>query len=104
MISQQFIEGSTGVITVAFTDEDGAAVTPNTLVYTLVRDGKIVYSREAFTLTPSSTVNIVLYGNDLLAGTTKIIIEGAYDSSLGSNLPIKKWDCFEVIAIPTIAA
>ena len=31
-------------------------------------------------------------------------VEGRYDFSLGSNLPIKKWDCFEVIAIPTIAA
>ena len=104
MISQQFVEGSTGVITVAFTDTDGVAVTPNTLTYTLIRDGGIVNSREDVTLTPSSTVNIVLYGNDLLAGTTKIIIEGAYDSSIGSNLPIKKWDCFEVIAIPTIAS
>ena len=104
MISQQFVEGSTGVITVAFTDTDGVAVTPNSLAYTLIRDGEIVNSREDITLTPSSTVNIVLYGNDLLAGTTKIIIEGTYDSSIGSNLPIKKWDCFEVIAIPTIAS
>lgn len=104
MILPQFVEGGTEIITVAFTDEDGVAVTPNTLAYTLIRDGKIVNSRENVTLTPSSTVYIVLYGNDLLAGTTKIIVEGTYDSSSGSNLPIKKWDCFEVLAMPTISA
>ena len=29
-----------------------------------------------------------------------IIIEEAYDSSYSNDLPLKQWDCFEVIDIP----
>lgn len=104
MLSLQLVAGGTGVITASFTDEDDVAVIPNTLTYSLVKYGSIVNSREDVPITPATSVNIVLSCLDLVAGTTKIIIEGTYDSSLGSNLPIKKWDCFEVLAIPILTS
>lgn len=100
MLSLQLVAGGTGVITASFTDEDDVAVIPNTLTYSLVKDGSIVNSREDVPITPATSVNIVLSGLDLVAGTTKIIIEGTYDSSYGNDLPIKQWECFEVINLP----
>lgn len=100
MLSLQLIEGGTGVITASFTDEDGTAVIPTTLTYTLLQDGNVVNSKEDVSVTPASTVNIVLSGADLINGTTKIIIKGTYNSTYGNNLPLKQWESFEVIDLP----
>lgn len=99
MLSLQLVAGSTGVITASFTDEDGTAVAPNTVTYSLVKDGSIVNNKEDISITPATSVNIVLSGLDLVAGTTKIIINGTYDSTYGNNLPLKMWECFEVIDV-----
>ncbi len=100
MLSLQLVAGSTGVISASFTDEDDNAVIPNTLNYSLYNSGSIVNSKEKISITPDSTINIILSGLDLIPGTTYIIVEGTYDSTYGNDLPIKQWECFKVVDVP----
>lgn len=88
------IEKSTFVVTAAFTDESGDAVTPNALTWTLTKsDGTIINSREDVSATPDTSINIVLSGDDLqvFAGDNYqrvLTLKGDYDSDLGSSLPL----------------
>ena len=107
-IETQAVEGSTYVITAAFTDEDGSPVTPNAgLVWRLTdEDGTVINSREDVALTPATSVTIVLHGNDLaLTGGTAwriVTIEGTYDSSLGNNLELKDQVRFPLFNLPAV--
>lgn len=93
--TQKANEKGTFKITAAFADETDASMTPNTgLNWTLTDDaGNVINSRSAVTITPASSVDIILSGNDLAIGnngTKRILtIQGTYDSSAGSNLPLK---------------
>ncbi len=60
------VEKSTYIVTAAFTDEDGDAVTPNAgLVWTLTdMNGVVINSREDVSISPDTSVDIVLSGND----------------------------------------
>lgn len=91
-------EESTYIITCAFTDEDGAAVVPGTVTWTLMdSDGTVINSREDVSATPASSVDVVLSGDDLqvLSGETAnevkrvFLVEYVYDSNAGNNLPGK---------------
>lgn len=89
------VEQSTYVITATFTDETGAAVTPNVLTWTLTdRNGTVINSRSAVSITPGASVQIVLSGDDLdFSGADALrllTVEGTYNSSLGNNLPLKE--------------
>jgi hypothetical protein len=90
------LEGSTIVVTASFTDEDGNSVVPNELKYTLKKEGTIVNSKDETSISPSSSVDVVLSGDDLPQGTLYFIIEGTYDSNAGSDLPLKGWAKIEV--------
>lgn len=102
------IEQSTYVITASFTDEDGAAVTPNAgLKWHLTdKNGTHINSRQDVTITPASTITILLKGADLAIDEDKttryLTIEGTYDSSLGSALPIKEQVQFDIIGLKAI--
>jgi hypothetical protein len=86
-------DGATYVVPVSFTDEDGSAVTPNSIQWSLRNeDGTIVNSRTSDSETPSTSVNIVLQGADLLYsdGHKRVItVEATYNSTLGTSLPMK---------------
>ena len=90
-------EESTYIITAAFTDEDGVAVTPNTLTWTLTdADGIVINDREEEVIAPAASVDIVLQGADLalqsgesLQALRILTVEGTYDSDAGTDLPIK---------------
>lgn len=96
-----FKELSTGVQPVNFADEDGSPVVPNAVTWTWsTKDGTtVINSREAVAVAAVSTsIDITLSGSDLAiladeAGRAEVdrllTIEGTYNSSLGSNLPIK---------------
>ncbi|HDM76324.1 MAG TPA: hypothetical protein ENG51_07620 [Deltaproteobacteria bacterium] len=89
------VEKSTFVITVAFQDEQGNSVTPNELTWTLTdMNGNVINNRDQVSITPASSVDIVLSGDDLaLEGDAPelrvLTVEGTYSSDLGSDLPIK---------------
>lgn len=90
-------EESTYIIRVAFKDEDGNAVVPDTIYWKLTdSDGNIINSRNMESVTVASTIDITLSGDDLVVVTDKgsnkkrvLTIWGVYDSDLGDNLPYK---------------
>ena len=88
------IEESTFVVTAHFTDEDGAEVVPETVLWSLSNDkGKIINNREDVSVTPAGTVNIVLTGDDLAIGSDgqirEVSIEATYNSTRGTGLSLK---------------
>ena len=95
VLDVEALEGSTYVVTASFTDEDGDPVAPNSVTWTLTdSDGDVVNGRLAVVVTPASSVNVVLYGDDLEAsppdgGYLLFTVEATYDSALGSVLPLK---------------
>lgn len=101
ILSDLAVERSTYVIIASFTDEEGEAVVPQSgLNWTLTdRKGNVINERDAVTISPSTSVTIVLTGADLDAddGPVRILtIEGAYDSDLGSGLPLKEQVTFHI--------
>jgi len=87
------VEESTYIVSAAFTDEDGTAVTPSTVTWTLTdMDGTIINSREDVSETPASTVYIVLTGDDLAVTGTRtrtVTVSATYDSTYGTGLSLK---------------
>jgi|SRR3990167_9583028 len=92
VLSTHAKERSTYVITVAFTDDEGAAVTPTSATWTLTDlDGNVINERSAVAITPLSTsATIVLTGDDLVIGTygeeRELLVQAVYDSDLGDDL------------------
>ena len=92
-------ELGTAVITMSFTDEDDAAVTPTSLQWQLMKsDGTIVNDRafadNAFTAS-AGEATVILSGDDLAMfgdkdnGRRVFSIQGEYDSTAGVGLPLK---------------
>jgi hypothetical protein len=95
------VEESTYVITAAFKDEDGTAVTPQTVVWTLTdKDGTVINSREDVSETPDTSISVVLTGDDLAVSTvgrTRVLtILATYNSDYGSLLKLKAAATFSV--------
>ena len=94
-ISVQPSEKGTAVVTLAFTDEDGSTIVPTSLAWQLMRvDGTVVNSR-TFAAETFTGTQIVLSGLDLAifgsndSGSRVLSIQGVYNSSAGSDLPLK---------------
>ena len=121
ILTSKAVEGSTYILSVAFTDENGDAVTPDSIVYTLTTEnGYIVNSLEDEPVTPDTSVDIVLSGDDLqiLDGEKKTVItidgekfnqvnrhctiEWVYDSDAGQDLPGKDVAIFPLIDLTAI--
>jgi hypothetical protein len=92
-------ERGTYIIDASFFDEDEVSVVPNSgsLTWTLTDTlGTVVNSRLNVAITSAAIVHIVLSGLDLAIGDgllsvqRKVLIVGTYNSSLGSNLPIRQ--------------
>lgn len=86
-------EGSTYVLTVEFTDEDGAAVTPTAATWSLEDSaGAEVNGRTNVPITGlASSVDIVLNADDLTAGghileELLVTVDATYNSGLGTGL------------------
>jgi hypothetical protein len=94
-------EEGTAVVQCVFTDEDGGAVAPSSLTWTLSdRQGTIINSREDVDVSEgdlASTTNIVLSGNDLAFLTDEegdvaeriMTLKGVYSSTYGDDLPLR---------------
>ena len=89
-------EKSTFIIGVTFKDEDLNEVVPTSIVWSLIdSDSAIINSRNQVVIAPSSSIDIVLYGDDLQIKTGEIskasvrryvIIEAVYNSDAGTGL------------------
>ncbi len=92
-------ERSTYRLTVTFFDErtPPVAVTPNSITWTLSDiNGTVINSREDVSVTPASTVNIILRGDDLALDSAAynadriVTVKATYDSTAGSDLPLNE--------------
>ena len=87
-------EGSTGKVTAVFTDEDGDPATPKTLFKTITDlTGNEILARAEISSGLASTMNIAISGTNIPVpadslGYIVLLLEGTYDSSLGSDLPL----------------
>ena len=85
-------EGSPYFVRVAFADEDGSAVTPNSAAYTVTaRYGTVIGSLSSVEISSLATsVDILLTGADVTIGSNGQVrilsVEYIYDSTLGSGL------------------
>jgi len=90
-------EESTYIVSMAFTDAAGDAVTPDTGTYTLTdSSGTVINSLEDVDLAGSlaSSMDVVLSGDDLAVtesgnATRVFTFKGTYTSDEGSGLPLK---------------
>jgi hypothetical protein len=96
-------EKGTYGIAATFTDEDDAALTPDTLTWTLsTLDGTIINGKQDVAIvTPASTTTVVLSGDDLAVLTDdnrvrRFTLEGTFTSDLGAGVPLKAECQFQV--------
>ncbi len=99
-ISTKARDKSTFVVTAAFKDAAGAAVSPSAVTWTLMdADGDVVNSRTAVSVAPGTSVDIVLSGEDLdyADGAVRVLlIEATYTSTEGADLPLKETVTFTI--------
>ena len=102
-------EKSTYMITIACTDEDGAAVAPATLTWSLSKsDGTAINSKTDVAISsPTSSETVVLSGDDLQIYASDdyirvFVVEGTYNSDLGSGLPLKGSAKFQIEDIAAV--
>lgn len=92
------VEKSHMGIVAAFKDENGDAVVPDSIQWTLTdENGTIVNGRQDESITPASSAMIVLKGDDLQILTEEtsnnavwriLTIDAQISSDLGTNLPL----------------
>ena len=96
IVSTPAQEGGTYKTIITCKDDDGNAVTPKTLTWTLTDyAGNVINERSNVSETPAASVPIVLSGDDLqvlsseTADTVKrlLTVSITYDSDAGSDLP-----------------
>jgi hypothetical protein len=97
-------KGTAKVTAGPFLDEDASEVTPNSITWKLTdRNGNVINSRTAVTVTPAATVEFALSGDDLaLSGDDTgrvLLISWEYDSSLGSDLVGREQAHFSIEAM-----
>lgn len=98
--------GGKGVfpLQVSFFDESTppVAVIPNAITWSLYDEaGAIVNSRTSVVVTPAAVVNIVPFGDDLALPdatkpTRRLLLQYDYNSTFGTNLPVKVEYIFEI--------
>lgn len=111
LLDSYAIENSTFAIGAAFTDDAGDDVIPSAITWTLCdAAANIINSLKDETVdTPAASITIVLSGADLQILDEKnaseiryLEISAVYDSSLGSDLPLKDRAEFKVINLKSI--
>jgi hypothetical protein len=102
VLTEKAAEKGTYAFQVDFTDADDAALVPGSIQWTLTdRAGNTINDQSAVTVTPASSINVVLSGDDLALPKINdpvrlVLVEWDFTSSLGSNLPMKLQVCFEI--------
>jgi len=100
-LTTKAVDKSTYIVNCAFKDENGDAVAPNTLKWTLTDgDGTVVNNRQDEEVSsPTSSEDIVLSGDDLKHSDGKwrvLTVKATYDSDAGSDLPLNESAKFQI--------
>ena len=105
-------EQSTCKFRLRFKDEEGEAVSPTSVTWTLTnRAGVVINNRQDVPATPGSAVDILLKGDDLallpgeINGTEErvILVEAVYSSSAGTDLPLRDQSVFEIANLVAVS-
>ena len=95
-LDSKAIERGTFAVTMSFTDDEGIAVSPTTLTWTLTDlNGTIINDRkDVVVAAPSSEETITLQGDDLVISDRSaperiLLVKGTYTSGLGVDLPLR---------------
>jgi hypothetical protein len=90
-------EKSTYIVTAEFFDENGVAMIPSSIKWTLTdMNGNVINSRHEIVIAPpTQSITIVLFGADLALGDNDLgeralLIEATYTSTLGAGLPLNE--------------
>lgn len=88
---------STYAVTVSFYDEDGDAVVPTAIHWSLVNTANdVINNREHVAVSvPAASITLALYGDDLEledpdneSEVRRLVVTATYDSTLGTGLPL----------------
>lgn len=109
-LTTEAIEGSTYSIPITFTDTTATEVAPNSdLTWTLTDVvGNVINSRSGVSITPATTVTVVLHGDDLAVSDAYrdnrrlVTFQCTYNSSIGTNLEFVEWAEFTIIPSPVV--
>ena len=106
-LNTKAVRGSSFVINMIPKDEDGTAITPDSLEYTLTDpDGNVINSLSGISLTPSTSIDLMLSGDDLEFESAEegayeviriITVTGVYDSAVELNVPLIDSATFYVV-------
>ncbi len=100
-LKDQANEAGTYVVSFYFKDEDENPTVPNYLNWTLTDEvGNIINEREAVSIDAdklASSMYITLTGSDLPPGYKILTIHGTYNSTYGTNLPLRQSVKFYVV-------
>jgi hypothetical protein len=111
-LTSNAVEQSTFAISAAFTDDEGVAVIPTSITWTLCNDwGAIIDSLENKAVeTPASSITIILRGDNLKIldqendfETRFLEISALYNSDLGDDLPLNDRAEFKVVNLRSIS-
>ena len=106
-LADQVPDGSAAVATATFTDEDGVAVIPDSINWSLFDpDGAIVNSKEEVSVAvPAASVDILIEGeNNLYSGGYKrtFVIEAVVDLAAGNNQDSNESATYQILDIPGV--
>ena len=91
-ITTEVLNGKAKIFTLAFTDDTGTTVVPDSATYSLLNgDGDAVDSLSDQALTPATTITVVISGtaNSLLTDTSRkrvFKVDWVYTSDAGSGI------------------
>lgn len=108
VLEKTAVENSTFVIRVTFYDENDEEMIPTDIKWTLTNERQqVVNDREDQVVTPDSTIDIVLTGDDLdisagVGNSRTLTLEATYTSSYGIGLKFKEAIYFSVENISSI--
>lgn len=98
VLSEVAREKSSYTVTVGFTDDSEAAVTPSAVTWSLLdSDEEIVNGRDGVSVTPGEEVTIELSGDDLVTGRKTLLVEATIDGK-----PVKETVYINVKDLPGV--
>ena len=101
-LTVQATNEGTYIVTGTYKDEAGDAVTPQTMTWSLTdENGKVINSRDATSITPSTSNSVVLSGDDInkdKGGIHRVFIfDGTYNSvTYGNGLVLRGQASFDI--------
>lgn len=109
-LTEEAVEESTLVVSVTFLDEADEEITPLSVDWTLTdRYGVVVNERDGVSVTPATTVTLLLTGDDLMllgemdSGQRLLLVEATY-SGHGATVNLREEIEFTVRALTGVSS